>query len=154
MRPKKSQVAAVVAAALAGCAAPTPPAVTFYADGESAMARPQILCDIAELTCDQDPAAVVRLRVRPGHPVQVSVPAEVAESAWGVVFSYLDRDGERVDASSRIFVPENERLAYTLELPEDGDRLLLVAVQRLVFASAGDATRPVPTGYWVLEAVQ
>ncbi|MGX7825523.1 DUF2771 family protein [Actinokineospora sp. 24-640] len=150
MRPAKT--AAVIAAALAavGCGAPPPPEVTFYADGNAVAAAPQILCDLASLTCAQDEDAVVTLSMRRGMPVQISVPAALAREPWGVVFSYLDGDGKRVDGSSRIFVPTAEkRHAYTLELPTPQDRLLFAAVQRLAIVQG---ETPVPTGYWVLEA--
>lgn len=150
MRPAKTAAVIAAALAIAGCGAPHPPEVTFYADGTAVSAAPQILCDLAALTCEQDEDAVVTLSLRSGMPVQISVPAALAREPWGVVFSYLDGDGKRVDGSSRIFVPtDEERFAYTLELPEPEDRLVLAAVQRLAIVQG---ETPVPTGYWVLQA--
>ncbi|GGS15673.1 MULTISPECIES: DUF2771 family protein [Actinokineospora] len=147
---RKTIAILAAAFALAGCGAVPPPEVTFYADGDAVRAHPQILCDLATLTCEQDEDAVVTLAVRPGYPVQISVPAALAREPWGVVFSYLTPDGERVDGSSRIFVPGQFRqYAYTLELPNEDDRLLFAAVQRLAIVQ-GDT--PVPTGYWILRA--
>ncbi|MGW5055516.1 DUF2771 family protein [Actinokineospora sp. NPDC004072] len=147
---RKTIAILAAALALAGCGAVPPPEVTFYADGESVRAHPQILCDLETLTCDQDADAVVTLAIRPGYPVQISVPVALAKEPWGVVFSYLNRDGERVDGSSRIFVPGQFRqYAYTLELPNEDDRLLFAAVQRLAIVQG---ETPVPTGYWVLQA--
>ncbi|MFC5286967.1 DUF2771 family protein [Actinokineospora guangxiensis] len=141
---------AALAALAAGCGAVPPPEVTFYADGAAVRAHPQILCDLATLTCDEDEDAVVTLDIRPGYPVQISVPPSLAAEPWGVVFSYLDRDGERVDGSSKLFVPgQFKQFAYTLELPNEGDRLLFAAVQRLAIVQG---ETPVPTGYWVLQA--
>ena len=146
---RKTIAILAAAFALSGCGSVPPPEVTFYADGEAVRAHPQILCDLVTLTCEQDEDAVVSLDIRPGFPVQISVPVSLANEPWGVVFSYLDGDGKRVDGSSRIFVPgQFKQFAYTLELPNKGDRLLFAAVQRLAIVQ-GDT--PVPTGYWVLQ---
>ncbi|GAA4425832.1 DUF2771 family protein [Actinokineospora soli] len=146
---RKTIAILAAAFALAGCGAVPAPEVTFYADGAAVRAHPQILCDLATLTCAQDEDAVVSLDIRPGFPVQISVPVSIAEEPWGVVFSYLDRDGKRVDGSSRIFVPgQFKQYAYTLELPSPDDRLLFAAVQRLAIVQG---ETPVPTGYWILQ---
>ncbi len=147
MRRVLTAVLACAAAVLAGCGAPPPPEVTFFADGDTVRARPQLLCEIGAEECLQDEAAEVSLRIRPGRPVQVSVPAEVSDGLWGVVFSYVDRDGNRVDASSRVFTPGSKQLAYTLELPADSDRLLLAAVQQLVTV---DGDQLLVSGIWKL----
>lgn len=147
---RKTIAILAAAFALAGCGAVPPPEVTFYADGDAVRAHPQILCDLATLTCEQDEDAVVSLAIRPGYPVQISVPPALAGEPWGVVFSYLDRDGNRVDGSSKLFVPgQFKQFAYTLELPNPDDRLLFAAVQRLAIVQG---STPVPTGYWVLQA--
>lgn len=141
---------ASAAVLLAGCSVSTSPEVTFFADGEAVRASPQILCEIGARECLQDDDAVVRLDLRlSARTVQVSVDTEVADTPWGVVFSYLDRDGERVDASSEIFFPAENRLAYTLRLPEDAERLLFAAVQKLAVVE-GDQL--LVSGYWVLQA--
>ncbi|SDI52434.1 Protein of unknown function [Actinokineospora alba] len=141
---------AVALALLAGCSAtPPPPDVTFYADGNAVRATPQILCDIAERKCDENPDALVGLKIRPGKVVQVSVSSEIAEEPWGVLFSYLDREGKRVDASSRIFLPANKQHAYTLELPNSADQLLFAAVQKLAVVNGDQLLR---VGQWVMQA--
>ncbi|WP_436493504.1 DUF2771 family protein [Actinokineospora sp. HUAS TT18] len=143
-------IAVAAGAVLTGCSATPPqPDVTFYSDGESARATPFVLFDIETRTQQQDRDAIVRLNMRPGQPVQVSVSNEIAEQPWGLVFSYLDRDGKRVDASSKVFLPTDKQHAYTLELPNKDDRLLIAAVQRLAVVN-GDQL--VQTGYWVLAA--
>jgi hypothetical protein len=141
-------IAAAACAVLAGCAAPPQPDVTFYADGKSVRAAPGILCDLATAKCDQNKDNVVSLKIRPGMPLQVSVSAYVAEKPWGLAFSYVDRDGKRVDGTSRIFLPAERRRAYTLALPDAADRLMLASVQTLGIIN-GD--QQVSTGYWVLQ---
>lgn len=142
-------ITAVACALLAGCSATPPqPDVTFYADGNAVRATPQILCDIAERTCDENPDALVGLKIRPGKIVQVSVSSDIAEEPWGVLFSYLDRDGKRVDASSRVFLPANKKHAYTLELPDSADQLLFAAVQKLAVVNGDQLLR---VGQWVMQ---
>lgn len=143
-------ITAVAGVLLAGCSATPPqPDVTFYADGNAIRATPQILCDIAERKCDENPDAIVGLKIRPGKVVQVSVSSEIAEEPWGVLFSYLDRDGKRVDASSRVFLPANKKHAYTLELPDSADQLLFAAVQKLAVVNGDQLLR---VGQWVMQA--
>lgn len=143
-------ITAVAGVLLAGCSATPPqPDVTFYADGNAIRATPQILCDIAERKCDENPDAIVGLKIRPGKVVQVSVSSEIAEEPWGVLFSYLDRSGKRVDASSRVFLPVNKKHAYTLELPDSADQLLFAAVQKLAVVNGDQLLR---VGQWVMRA--
>ncbi|MGQ0837008.1 DUF2771 family protein [Actinokineospora sp.] len=148
MRRALIAVLACAVVGLAGCAAPPPPEVTFFADGETARTAPQVFCEIGATACLRNDDAAAELRIRKGRPVQVSVPSDVAQSPWGVVFSYLDRDGQRVDASSRIIFPRENQLAYTLRLPDNAERLLFAGVQKLAVAN-GDQL--LVSGYWMLK---
>ncbi|GLZ42573.1 DUF2771 family protein [Actinokineospora sp. NBRC 105648] len=148
MRRSPIAVLACAAAVLAGCSTPPPPEVTFYSDGAAVNARPMIYCEIAKQACAKDEGAGVRLRTRDGKTVQISVPNELAASAWGVTFSYLTSAGEQVDGSSRIFTAESRQHAYTLQLPSATDRLLYATVQKLVFV---EAEKPVAIAFWQLE---
>ncbi|QFZ16487.1 DUF2771 family protein [Saccharothrix syringae] len=122
----------VLLLAATACAAPTPPEVTFYADGEAVAVAPLDDCDIDAENCRRDPAAEGRLRVRPGLPVQISVPGEVADTAWGVNFRYRDAAGvEQEPGRSAVFTVSAPKHAYTLTLPNPGDRLIGVEVQQL-----------------------
>ncbi|WP_169514533.1 DUF2771 family protein [Actinokineospora enzanensis] len=134
---------------VAGCAAPGPPEVTFYADGASAAAAPTVYCriDTARKGCVGDDAAEVALRVRKGKTVQVSVPSELADSAWGLTFTYLDRDGNLQAAGSRLFIAPNSRKhAFTLATLGADDQLVAVEVQKVTFVDG----QPLPLGRWAL----
>jgi hypothetical protein len=141
---------ATAVAVLAGCAAPQQPEVTFYSDGEAAATTPRVRYELAEGKEIRDDAALVQLRARPDRPVQISVPAELADAAWAVSFSYLDGTGSRVDGSSRIFLASDDRHAFTLTLPPGSQRLLLVSVQRILFLNG---IEPVASTYWDMETV-
>jgi uncharacterized protein DUF2771 len=161
VRVPRRLLAVPVAALLlvAGCAGedppPPPPQVTFTAGAASIVARPAQHCDVELTQCLTDVAAPVRLAVPPGTPVQVTVPPEIAQTPWQVVFSYADAAGTPTDERSPVFVP-NARSDWSLELGAPEDRLLTAEVQQY-----GKPTEPDPhTGErefpirasWVLNA--
>ncbi len=114
---------------LVGCGG-TRPGVTFAAGGASAVAQPAQFCVDNDLNrCTGYPDAPVALPVPPGTPVQITVPPEVADTPWQVVFSYRDPNGTAVDERSAVF-PPRQRSLYMLELPDPADRLLQVQVQQ------------------------
>lgn len=120
----------VAALLLAGCGAadpPPPPQVTFTAGAASIVARPAQYCDVELTQCLTDVAAPVRLAVPPGTPVQVTVPPDIAQTPWQVVFSYADAAGTPTDERSPVFAP-NARNDWTLELGDN--RLLTAEVQQ------------------------
>jgi hypothetical protein len=118
--------AAVVAS---GCADDEPPEVTFAAGGSAVAAGPTQYCDVNVQDCEADGGAAVTLRVPPGQPVQVSVPAAVSEAPWQVVFRYRTADGTRTQARSTVFAA-GQRTEYKLELPAPDAQLETVEVQQ------------------------
>jgi hypothetical protein len=129
--PRRLLAAPVAALLLAGCGAtePPPPQVTFTAGAASIVARPAQYCDVALTQCLTDVAAPVRLAVPPGTPVQVTVPPEIAQTPWQVVFSYADAAGTPTDERSPVFAPDS-RSDWTLQLSAAEDRLLTAEVQQ------------------------
>ncbi|WP_367132862.1 DUF2771 family protein [Saccharothrix sp. HUAS TT1] len=140
--------------ALAGCAAPVDPEVTFYADGRVVYVEPSQYCDLQSENCDVDPGAVGVLRVRPGKPVQISVPGELADTAWSVKFTYRNARGEQQEPlRSKLFTSREPRFAYTLVLPNPDDQLESVEVQQYgarIEASTTGTVDFVARGTWVL----
>lgn len=115
---------------LTACGAGSPPQVTFEAGGSTAVAGPAQFCPDFDLTrCVGDPDAPVELPVPPGTPLRITVPPEIAESPWQVVFTYRAANGAQVDERSPVFSP-GERTLYTVELPGPADRLLQAQVQQ------------------------
>jgi hypothetical protein len=130
--PRRLFAVPVAALLLAGCGAtdpPPPPQVTFAAGAASVVARPAQYCDVEMTQCLTDVAAPVRLAVPPGTPVQVTVPPEIAQTPWQVVFSYADAAGTRADVRSPVFTP-GARSDWTLQLGAPEDRLLTAEVQQ------------------------
>jgi hypothetical protein len=114
---------------LAGCGVDQPPQVTFAAGETSVVAKPTQYCDIALTDCKGDPTAPVELVVPPGTAVEITVPDEIAQSPWQVVYSYRDGAGTQTDERSPVFAPA-ERSLWTLQLAAPTDRLLTAQVQQ------------------------
>lgn len=138
---------------LSACSAPNPN-ITFYSSGSSIAVAPIQYCDVNEDHCQADGDAVRSLAVDSGEPVQISAPAQVADTPWQVAARYRDPGGTQYVTCSPLFRPR-ARFAYTVHLPRAGDQLLLVEVYQ---ASAvieetpnGDVETPV-RGTWVLTA--
>jgi hypothetical protein len=145
-------VVALAALVVAGCAAPPHPEVTFYAAGTTARTGPAQYCDRQENQCGTDPRAGAVLRVPAGRPLQISVPSDVGDAAWQVVFRYREPGGAEQEARSAVFAP-GDRLAYTLTLPAAGDRLETAEVQRFGGVAAGpDGLEYLIGATWVLSA--
>ncbi|KAA2262956.1 DUF2771 family protein [Solihabitans fulvus] len=137
---------------LAGCSAPDPD-VTFYSSGKTVVVRPAQYCDLKSGQCATREDAPATLRVPAGRPLQISVPGEVANSTWAVVFSYRNANGEpQPDARSRIF-RAGEQYAYTLNLPNPGDQLDHAEVQKIgvVDVDQTQGVQFVVVGSWVLD---
>jgi hypothetical protein len=114
---------------LTACTAPLPE-VTFYANRDAVNTPPTRWCTVEVTVTSQDVACTddesPRLSVGPGQPVQINVPAAVADQPWLVYFTYRNTAGEQWDARSQVF--NDGRLAYTLHPLNKDDQLLSVEV--------------------------
>ncbi|WP_028849606.1 DUF2771 family protein [Thermocrispum municipale] len=125
------RILAVLLAALAlvaGCSAPSPPEVTVYADGKAVQLAPVQYCDVQVTDCQANPQAAGTLTLRPGKPMQISVPPDVADSPWVVYVQTVDAQGKPQPVQRTFFAPD-ESYAYTAR-PAPGQRLLTVEVQQ------------------------
>jgi hypothetical protein len=130
--------------ALTACSAPPAPQVTFFADGHTVNAAPLIHCDVRVQKCEQAKDATVSLKVRPGKPVQISVPSEVAKTPWLVNIQYTDAQGELQPVQQKVFTSGNT-FAYTVAPPAPNDQLVVVEVQQISAATPVDpvTNRPI-----------
>ncbi|HVW41309.1 MAG TPA: DUF2771 family protein [Amycolatopsis sp.] len=137
---RRSRIAVLLAGgalALTGCAASVgPPEVTFYSDGHTVNANPVVHCDALVRSCDKYPGATANLKVRPGMPVQISVPSDVSKTPWLVNVQYSDQSGQ-LKVKQQFFSPDT-RLAFTATPAAPGDQLVVVEVQQLGAAYAAD----------------
>jgi hypothetical protein len=125
--------------ALTGCSAPDAPEVTFFADGHTVNSPPLIHCDELVRKCEQSPGGAASLKVRPGKPVQVSVPSEIAKTPWVINVQYADAKGELQPVEQQTFT-SGDTLAYTATPPSADDQLVVVEIQQLGAAYAADET--------------
>jgi Protein of unknown function (DUF2771) len=109
------------------CSAPPLPQVTFFSVNQTAVTGPAKYCDFKVTKCAADPNAKATLTVPPNKPLQISVPTEIGDAAWQVLFTYKLNGQEQLGRSS-VF-GRGERLAYTLELP-GGAQLQSADVER------------------------
>jgi hypothetical protein len=122
--------AAVLTAGCGGDSPPPQPEVTFAVDGTTARTGPFLYCDVMVTKCDRADGSMARLRVPPGTAVNISVPAEVAESPWSVAVQYRTAAGEQKEPETvATFIP-NEQRDYTVRLPNPGDQLQTVEVKQ------------------------
>jgi len=113
-----------------------PPEITFYSDGHTVNAEPVVHCDALVRSCDKNPDATANLKVRPGKPVQISVPSDVSDTPWLVNVQYADAKGD-LQIKQQYFSPST-RLAYTATPPAPADQLVVVEVQQIGAAYAAD----------------
>ncbi|WYW15875.1 DUF2771 family protein [Amycolatopsis coloradensis] len=138
---------------VAGCAAPGPEEVTFFADGKTVNVAPLASCDIKSAQCTTRPDAAGKLRIRPGKPVQISVPSAIAETPWKVTVQYVNGKGEPQELKQDI-ITSLDRFAYTVTTPRPDDQILVVEVaQASVLSRTGrpEDAEAVTTAIWSLQ---
>jgi hypothetical protein len=141
---------------LAGCSAPQPPEVTFFASGTTIRLGPSQYCRAEAQQCDGFPNAKGTLSVPGGKPLNISVPRQVAEAPWLVVFKYRSSNGGAEEQGRTQVFRAGEKYAYTLTTPTAGDQLTDVEVQRIA-SVAPDANQEivfVADASWVLEVTR
>jgi hypothetical protein len=153
---RRSRVVALLAAggfAVAGCSAPGPAEVTFYADGHTINTTPVLSCDYSQQLAQPCSAKgdTLTLKVRPGKPVQISVPGEVAKAPWQIVYEYVTPRGE-YKQSDPIPFTSLDRYAYTVTPPTPADRISAVDVQKYtaVLNSSTGESGLLPSDVWGL----
>jgi hypothetical protein len=123
--------------ALTGCSTPVAPEVTFFADGHAVNSPPLIHCDALVRDCQQSTEGAAKLKVRPGKPVQISVPSDIAKTPWVINVQYANAKGQLQPIKQQTFT-SGDRFAYTATPPAPDDQLLVVEIQQLGAAYAAD----------------
>jgi uncharacterized lipoprotein NlpE involved in copper resistance len=134
---RRSVVALLAGATLtlAGCSAPQAPEITFFADGDTVRAEPLSYCDALVRDCETG-GKPATLEVRPGKPVQISLPSKVSETPWVLNVQYLDAKGEPQPVRQQVFTDGSQH-AYTVTTGPR-EQLVVVEVQQLGAAFAAD----------------
>ena len=68
------------------------PEISAYSDGQLVRVGPYRYCDVLNPTNCETPKSDGQLTVDPRHPVQLSVPPEIARAPWVLVRSYEGAD--------------------------------------------------------------
>ena len=157
-----SRVLALLAAgglAVAGCSAPGPEEVTFFANGNTIQVVPYRTCDAStpDVKCSaDDPSKSGTLKVRPGQPIQISVPGAVATGLWQVAIMNIDANGQALEPQQPKLITSQETYAYTVTPPLGGQQTVIVEVSVLAPQTAAqpDGTSRIvliPTATWALQ---
>lgn len=140
-----------VIGSVAACGKPEP-AVSFFSRGTTVTTQPSAYCDLRVTTCYTTDRAVRTLRVPAGAPVQISVPSDVANATWVVLFKYTDANGKSQQARSPLF-NAGSQYAYTLTAPAPSDQITAVQVEivgAIAMAPTDSAPTFLATTYWTL----
>jgi hypothetical protein len=118
-----------IAGSVVACSKPEP-SVSFFSAGHSINTLPIQYCNAAVTACYTADGQAATLRVPAGKPLQISVPSDVADAVWVVVFKYKDGNGAVQQDRSPVF-PSSSQFAYTLTMPTPSDQLVLAQVQEI-----------------------
>ena len=108
-------VAAVVLVAALGRAEPRPPEITAYANGKAITVAPARYCTVRLLDCTE--GEIAELDVPAGMPLQLSLPADIANAPWRMLSVFSTPNGELV-AVQRTY---EEGSALALSVVSDRD---------------------------------
>lgn len=103
------------------------PTITAFADGRSVVVEPYLYCPVDAPLCETDGASAT-VPVRPGHPLQLSLPTEITSAPWILAAVYADGDG--AVESDTLYLPD-EKLGLTVAPVDDDGRELLGVEIRL-----------------------
>ena len=103
------------------------------------------------LSCSggEDDTGAPHLTLAPGTPLDVSVPQDVGDTPWVIVFSYTDAQGRKQGDRTPVFAAK-EKYSYHLTPPK-GAQLTRLEVQSLIAAQGPDGGVEFPAvRTWVL----
>lgn len=157
---KVLSLAAGIALLGSACGKVGPPELTFYAEGSAIEVAPALYCDVRVTACEAGGGGSDVLTARPGMPVHISVPFEVADSPWLVNVQSIAADGTVLPVRQRFFGP-GKAYAFSAAPARPDERILVVEVHQLGAAYAADAQgnpildesgapQPVARGVWIL----
>jgi hypothetical protein len=127
---------------------PGHPEISAYSHGKLVRVGPYRYCEVLNPTDCETPRTDGELTVDPRHPVQLSVPAEIARAPWILVRSY-----ESADVIDE-FRPDTKLAVTIATVDPNRGRLFGVAVQlpTLVRDQEGNEF-PVPHAEWSVRTV-
>jgi len=124
---------------------PRYPQISAYSNGQLTRVGPYQYCEVLDLNACVIPAETGELTVNARHPVQLSVPEQIARAPWVLKLAYEDSP-----VPQALLMGPNTRLTATIPTvdPNHG-RLLGIAVQLLTLVrDADDEEVPFPHAEW------
>ena len=139
---------AVACLGLSGCDAPQP-TITWYGNETAVNVGPKLYCTLTAQpapNCTETDGPEARLSLNRDDPVQVNIPAQVAEQPWVLVYSYVDDP----DSYRSPVMTDGHTLSYIVR-PLAGEQLKQIDLQVLTLTAAADgAPQYSPIQVWVL----
>lgn len=132
---------------------PSLPSITWYGNGTAVEAGPRLYCELAitpdGAVCPELDGPTATLALKPGDPVQINIPGELAKAPWTLVIAYGD-ESERTAISSSAGT-----YSYTVTPPE-GKSISQIDMQILtpVTSDSGTGVDFTPAQLWVLQVIQ
>ncbi|MGU3432235.1 DUF2771 family protein [Actinomycetes bacterium M1A6_2h] len=105
----------------------TPPSVSAFADGRAVEVAPFRYCPVSAPLCDYD-GETATLPVRPGHPLQLSLPTAISNAPWGLATVYQSEGGDVVE-NDEFFLPDQRNSMTVPAVDTDGRALIGVEVR-------------------------
>ena len=133
---------------LSACDVP-PPSITWYGNETAVDVGPQLYCTLTDEdqpSCSETDGPTARLKLYADDPVQVNLPADIAERPWLLVYRYAD---DVASYRTPVFNDPN-LLSYTIR-PLAGKQLEQVDLQVLIITADPSRTpQYTPLQAWVL----
>lgn len=142
-------VAAAVAVTvwkLVDSAEPSLPSITAFARGNSETVQPAQHCNLYLEDCVENP--ITELDVPAGYPLQLSLPAEIADAPWRMITVYGDTRTGQTYIDGKMF-ESGVRRAVTVE---SSPELQLLGVEiQLPSAVVDEAGEPIAHAVWAIQ---
>lgn len=122
-------ILAAVGLLVSSCTVPRP-VVTFYGNRTSVAVQAYQWCGQALTSCSLDKSNVGRITMQAAQPLQISVPPEIGDNIWRVIWVFQDAKKQVTTGSSPYFT--DNRLTYRIPSFGTGVILQTVEVQSLI----------------------
>lgn len=120
---------AAVGLLLSSCTVPRP-VVTFYGNRTAVAVQAYQWCGHDLTSCSLDKSKVGRITMQAAQPLQISVPPEIGNTIWRIIWVFQDSKKKVTTGSSPYFT--DKRLTYRIPSFGTGVILQTVEVQSLI----------------------
>ncbi|QNG21137.1 DUF2771 domain-containing protein [Rhodococcus triatomae] len=125
---------------------PRPVTVTAFADGTSVTVPPFQYCTMDLQDCTEGDVTILELR--PGSPLQLSLPSEVSSVRWRLLAVYETADGGTVE--EQLFAPGD---ASAVTVPSSIENPLIGVEIQLPSSVVDEQERPFVHAVWSIQTL-